>query len=410
MDDYAIRVKNVSKDFILPHNKKTSLKQAAIGLVKRDTSYEVQHALKDVSFEIKKGEFFGIVGRNGSGKSTLLKIMAGVYTPTNGGIKVNGSLVPFIELGVGFNPELSGRDNVFLNGALLGFSREEMEKMYDEIVAFAELEQFMDQKLKNYSSGMQVRLAFSIAIRAEGDILVLDEVLAVGDSAFQKKCYDYFDQLKLDKRTIVLVTHSMGTIEQFCDRAMILENGALLDVGEPTKIADLYNEQNLKISKESVARNNKKTQKDTESESTGLVAKIVSIETYSPKTGTKKNIFTYNEKIGIRYLIKTYEFIKSPTVGLAIHDKKKNHIFATNTPNIGVKLKDVEPNQTIQIEFIIDNTLGNNIYSISGAVASTNRSETYNRVHDIHHFEVGGWRMVNNITNPDHEIKIKYGG
>src|SRR5690606_7141480 len=151
--------------------------------------YEKQQVLKDINFEIKKGEFFGIVGRNGSGKSTLLKLLAGIYSPDSGHVQVNGKLVPFIELGVGFNPELTGRENVFLNGALLGFNRKEMESMYEEIVEFAELERFMDQKLKNYSSGMQVRLAFSIAIRAKADILVLDEVLAVGDEAFQKKCY-----------------------------------------------------------------------------------------------------------------------------------------------------------------------------------------------------------------------------
>src|SRR5690606_31573026 len=152
-------------------------------------TYEKQQVLKNISFEIKKGEFVGIVGRNGSGKSTLLKLLAGIYSPDKGSIEVNGKLVPFIELGVGFNPELTGRENVFLNGALLGFNRKEMQAMYKDIVEFAELERFMDQKLKNYSSGMQVRLAFSIAIRAQSDILLIDEVLAVGDAAFQQKCY-----------------------------------------------------------------------------------------------------------------------------------------------------------------------------------------------------------------------------
>lgn len=239
-NDYAIKVENVSKEFKLPHNKKSTLKQAAIGLVKRDNTYEVQKALQDVSFEIKKGEFFGIVGRNGSGKSTLLKIMAGVYTPTSGGVHVNGSLVPFIELGVGFNPELSGKDNVYLNGSLLGFSTSEMAEMYDDIVEFAELERFMDQKLKNYSSGMQVRLAFSIAIRAQGDILVLDEVLAVGDTAFQKKCHDYFRSVKDSGQTVVLVTHAMDTVEKYCDRAAILNNGELILEGKPEEVVAQY--------------------------------------------------------------------------------------------------------------------------------------------------------------------------
>ena len=179
------------------------------------------------------------MGRNGSGKSTLLKILAGIYYPSKGRILINGTLVPFIELGVGFNPELTGRENVYLNGALLGFSNKEMDAMYEDIWRFAELEQFQDQKLKNYSSGMQVRLAFSIAIRAKGDILVLDEVLAVGDAAFQQKCNDYFASLK-GNQTVILVTHSMENVRKFCDRAILIEDGRIIDDGDPKKIAEEY--------------------------------------------------------------------------------------------------------------------------------------------------------------------------
>src|SRR5580693_2394881 len=171
-DDIAIRVENVSKTFRLPHEKNTSLKGVLVNFYRHNRTYEKLEALKDVSFEVKKGEFFGIVGRNGSGKSTLLKLLAGIYSPDSGDIQINGKLTPFIELGVGFNPELTGRENVFLNGALLGFNRKEMNAMYGDIVNFAELHLFIDQKLKNYSSGMQVRLAFSIAIRARSDILL----------------------------------------------------------------------------------------------------------------------------------------------------------------------------------------------------------------------------------------------
>ena len=199
--EVAIRIDGLSKTFKLPHEKYTSVKSVFINFYRRKRTYELQQALKDVSFEIKKGEFFGIIGRNGSGKSTLLKLIAGIYTPTKGEIKISGSLTPFIELGVGFNEQLTGRENVYLNGALLGFNRKEMNTMYKDIVEFAELEKFMDQKLKNYSSGMQVRLAFSIAIRAKSDILLLDEVLAVGDIAFQQKCYDYFSNLKIQNKT-----------------------------------------------------------------------------------------------------------------------------------------------------------------------------------------------------------------
>jgi ABC-2 type transport system ATP-binding protein len=205
----------------------------------------MQSALKDITFDIKKGEFFGIVGRNGSGKSTLLKLLAGIYVPSKGDIAVNGTLTPFIELGVGFNPELTGRENVFLSGALLGFNRREMEAMYEDIVSFAELEKFMEQKLKNYSSGMQVRLAFSIAIRAQTDILLLDEVLAVGDAAFQQKCFTYFEELKERKKTVIFVSHDMDAVRRFCTNAIYIKDGDLIHKGTPSEIADIYLEQNM---------------------------------------------------------------------------------------------------------------------------------------------------------------------
>jgi ABC-2 type transport system ATP-binding protein len=243
MDKTSISVKQVSKSFKLPHEKHHGLKQAVINFRPRK-KYEVQHVLKDISFEIKKGEFFGIVGRNGSGKSTLLKLLAQIYTPDTGAISVNGTLTPFIELGVGFNPELTGRENVYMNGALLGFDRKQTDRMYDDIVHFAELEKFMDQKLKNYSSGMQVRLAFSIAIRSKSDILLVDEVLAVGDEAFQKKCTKIFETYKATDKTVVLVTHDMSAVERFCDRAMLIHDGRAIEVGDPRRIAKLYSASN----------------------------------------------------------------------------------------------------------------------------------------------------------------------
>ncbi len=251
MDDIAMKIEGVNKTFRLPHEKRTSIKGSVINLFRKQT-YEKQEALKDISFEVKKGEFFGIVGRNGSGKSTLLKLLAGIYSPDEGLININGSLTPFIELGVGFSPELTGRENVFLNGALLGFKRKEMSAMYDSIVEFAELERFMDQKLKNYSSGMQVRLAFSIAIRATSNILLLDEVLAVGDAAFQQKCYNHFEELKRQKTTVIFVSHDMGAVRRFCNRAVYIDKGLLVHEGTPADIADIYAEANINVEKEEV--------------------------------------------------------------------------------------------------------------------------------------------------------------
>ncbi len=238
-DDIAISVKNIHKSFRLPTERAWGLKQAIFNRLKGIKGYKEQKVLNGISFDIHRGEFVGIVGRNGSGKSTLLKSLAKIYFPEKGSVEINGNLIPFIELGVGFNPDLSGRENIYLNGAMLGFSNKEVDAMYDEIVDFAELRPFMDQKLKNFSSGMQVRLAFSIAIRARGDILLLDEVLAVGDAAFQKKCNDYFAEIK-GKQTVILVTHSMGNVRKYCDRAILIEEGKVKLDGDPQKVATAY--------------------------------------------------------------------------------------------------------------------------------------------------------------------------
>jgi len=224
----VIQVKNLSKSFIIPHQRHDSLVEylSHPGRIFKPSG-EKFTVLKDIDLDVYPGDFLGIMGRNGSGKSTLLKILAGIYSPTSGSVKVKGKMVPFLELGVGFNSELSGRENVFLNGIILGLSKSFLKEKYDEIVKFAELEKFMDMPLKNYSSGMQVRLAFSIAIMADADIYILDEVLAVGDIEFQKKCFNIFREYKKRKKTIILVTHSSASVRDFCNRAAFLKDGRL---------------------------------------------------------------------------------------------------------------------------------------------------------------------------------------
>jgi len=224
----VIQVKNLSKSFIIPHQRHDSLVEylSHPGRIFKPSG-EKFTVLKDIDLDVYPGDFLGIMGRNGSGKSTLLKILAGIYSPTSGSVKVKGKMVPFLELGVGFNSELSGRENVFLNGIILGLSRSFLKEKYDEIVKFAELEKFMDMPLKNYSSGMQVRLAFSIAIMADADVYILDEVLAVGDIEFQKKCFNIFREYKKKKKTIILVTHSSASVKDFCNRAAFLKDGRL---------------------------------------------------------------------------------------------------------------------------------------------------------------------------------------
>lgn len=363
-NDVAISVRNVSKTFRLPHERQTSIKGLIINGFRKRKSYEIQDALKGLNFEVKKGEFFGIVGRNGSGKSTLLKCIAGVYPPDSGEISVSGSLVPFIELGVGFNPELSGRDNVFLNGALLGFNRKQMEEMYDEIVEFAELEQFMDQKLKNYSSGMQVRLAFSIAIRAQGDILLLDEVLAVGDAAFQQKCLDYFSTLKRGNKTIVLVTHSMSTIERFCDKAILIENSKIKSIGDSSDIAGLYEEVILKTEVDKKDNEADKSQSNVKHD--GVTAKV-----NITQNGKQAKAFKAFEDLRITIEIenKKAENIPEAYVGLNIRNSEGEIVFAVQTEDeIGTFELKKRSKEDIIID--IDNIFTNGTYYISLSVAS----------------------------------------
>jgi ABC-type polysaccharide/polyol phosphate transport system ATPase subunit len=238
----ALAVRGISKSFVLPHQRQTTLKEVFLHPWAR-TAYERQAALTDVTFSIGQGEFFGIIGSNGSGKSTLLKVIAGIYRQDVGTVHVNGLLSPFIELGVGFNPELSARDNIRINATLLGLGKREIDRRFEEIVAFAELERFVDQKLKNYSSGMQVRLAYSIAIQVEFDILLLDEVLAVGDQSFQEKCMQTFEHFRQQGKTIVLVSHDLNAIQRFSDHVLLLEQGRCIDLGEPEDIIAEYTDR-----------------------------------------------------------------------------------------------------------------------------------------------------------------------
>jgi ABC-type polysaccharide/polyol phosphate transport system ATPase subunit/ABC-type polysaccharide/polyol phosphate export permease len=235
----AIRLQGVSKTFHLPHQKRTRLKERAAQRF-RSRPTDVLHALEDVGFDVAAGEFFGIVGRNGSGKSTLLRCIAGIYDIDAGSIDVDGRLSPCVEFGVGFNGDMTSRENALLSMVMLGLAPAEARARIDDVLAYAELEQFPELKLKNYSSGMRVRLAFSVALQVDADVLLIDEVLAVGDTAFQDKCFEEFDRMKREGRTILFVSHDMDAIERFCDRALLLERGEVVDIGEPGSIARQY--------------------------------------------------------------------------------------------------------------------------------------------------------------------------
>lgn len=398
--EHAIRVSSVSKSFVLPHERASSVKSAFTRLFRSKKGAETQRALRGISFEIKKGEFFGIVGRNGGGKSTLLKILAGIYQPTRGSVELRGKLVPFIELGVGFNPELTGRENVFLNGALLGYSRKEVLAMYDDIVQFAELERFMDQKLKNYSSGMQVRLAFSMAIRAEADVLLIDEVLAVGDADFQRKCFDYFRELKNSKTTVVFVSHDMNAVIEYCDRAALIENSRLVEVGKPETIAKKYNQLFIdqQESEESFVRAKKRKRWGDQA----IVVRTCATDKKSYKADDQKVL------VGVEVQA-TADVDNNVAVGFMIKNAAGTSILGTNTYEQQQIIRNLKKNEKIRVDWLVPNVFGDGKYYIDAAATSTDGSRTHDWREELAAFRVYREQYSPYPITPDMPVTIKRG-
>jgi len=376
-DTIAVEVKNVSKNFRLPHQKTTTVKKTFVHLLtawRTHQTVETQHALRDINFTLKKGEFFGILGRNGSGKSTLLKILAGIYQPNSGHVKIHGRLVPFIELGVGFNPELTGRDNVYLGGALLGFSRAEVDGMYQSIVDFAELGPFMDQKLRNYSSGMEVRLAFSLATRAHADILVVDEVLAVGDADFQRKCYDYFRRLKKTGVTVIFVSHDMNPVREYCDRAILVDDSRIVAVGSADEIATAYT---------------RLFNKDTAPEPDRP-------EDHAGQTRWGDGSISYDKPVvkpsGHLLTIKVRAHIKSdlehPVFGFGIKNAAGENILGTNTQIKRHQLGTLKAGTTLELNWSFDNLLADGLHALSITAHDTNGVQVFDWWEDATSFSI----------------------
>ena len=238
--DSIITVENVSMHFRMDKNHTTSLKEWVVSFLKGKQQYEEFHALENVTFDVKRGEIFGVIGRNGAGKSTLLKVVSGIYKPTSGKTVSAGRIAPMLELGSGFDMELSGHDNIFLNGAILGFSEEFLKRKYDEIVAFSELGEFIHQPIKTYSSGMMMRLAFSVATIVEPEILIVDEILAVGDASFQQKSRARMLELMQGGTTVLFVSHSIDQIREMCDRVLWLDHGQVKMLGDTQTVCDAY--------------------------------------------------------------------------------------------------------------------------------------------------------------------------
>lgn len=370
----ALEVRNVNKSFHLPTEQASGIKQAFINRLKGIKGYTEQHVLKNISFTVEEGDFFGIVGRNGSGKSTLLKLISQIYVPDSGEIIVNGKLVPFIELGVGFNPELTGRENIYLNGALLGFSHEEVNAMYDDIVAFAELEEFMDQKLKNYSSGMQVRLAFSIAIRADGAILVLDEVLAVGDEAFQRKCFNYFAELKKNKRTVILVTHSMDYILKFCNRAALIDKGHRLEIGHPGEIAQIYRGLNMQNEEKEKPNKVKRSNKIVGTKKDEIAVDI----NYRDTPDTLRFEVSIQSKVDLDDVVFTFVITKNtgePVYRWVTDERYGKDVF-------------IRSNQKTVVDIALQNIFPDGVFGVQIGVKKRDRTEEYLVIDDCINFEI----------------------
>ncbi|WP_288804839.1 ABC transporter ATP-binding protein [uncultured Bifidobacterium sp.] len=395
-DDVALRVSHVSKDFKLPYEKTNSLKGVVFNTIRRQNGYTIQHVLKDISFEIKKGDFFGIVGKNGSGKSTLLKIISRIYSPNTGKVQVNGKLVPFIELGVGFNPELTGRENVYLNGAMLGFTREEIDDMYDDIVDFAELGDFMEQKLKNYSSGMQVRLAFSVAIKSQGDILVLDEVLAVGDEAFQKKCQDYFFEAKREKKTIILVTHSMSDVRKFCNKAMLIQDGVISKFGMPDDVASAYSDYFLEKQQKAVQKDNEGVRLEH-----GNGIRMVDVQVTT--NGRSTQLLDINQNFTIKIVFECDRDIPCGVFAINLIDQQGRVALATS--NKVNSDKDTFTKGRHEIIFKIENVLASGDYHVNIAAASGD--DLLLKQSTVYQFQVRKAKLYDqSLTHPKISVKL----
>ncbi len=320
----AISVKNVAKKFVLFHESRKTIREHILRFWKKNKK-EIFYALKDISFDVKEGEFFGIIGRNGSGKSTLLKMIAGVYQPTKGHISKDGLISPFLELGVGFNEELTARENIYMNGTILGLTRAEIDKRFDSIVEFAELHKFVDMKLKHFSSGMQLRLAFSVAIQVDADILLLDEVLAVGDGSFQQKCFETFRLFKKAGKTIVFVSHDLGSMRQFCNRVMYLKDGNVEAIGDPNEVIDKY----LYTDKSQDETKSEEGEKDLVKNQKPI--EITAVD-FIDKFGHENKTYLTGDRFMIRVHYKTnVSEVVEPVLGIAVYRDDGTHIYGTNT-------------------------------------------------------------------------------
>ncbi len=346
-----VAVRGVSKSFRIPEQRVHTLKERALH-PRRKIGYQTFQALRDISFAVQPGEFFGIAGRNGSGKSTLLKCMAGIYQ-FDGDIWVRDRLSTFIELGVGFNMDLAARDNVVMNGLMMGLSPREARKRYDAVIDFAELHEFRDLKLKNYSSGMQVRLAFSVAIQVDAEILLIDEVLAVGDASFQQKCFDVFNRMRDEGKTIVFVTHDMSALRRFCHRAVLLERGSMVHIGEPKDVADQYLEINFGRDPEALGRGEHVGDGD---------ARVNEVWVENDQ-GQRTQAVPQGQRITLRVLVSFMVPVEDPQCSVYVHNEDQQAVLVASSWVQHDRSGSYAAGESVMFSFSFENVLAPGRYS-----------------------------------------------
>ena len=382
----TISVEHVTKRFRIPVDRSTTLKYRATHPFST-ARYRELMAVDDVSFEVAEGEFLGIIGSNGSGKSTLLKILAGIYRATSGSVAIDGAVSPFLELGVGFNPELTARENVLVNGAILGLSRQELQRRMDGILHFAELENFADQKLKNFSSGMQVRLAFTVAIQADAAILLMDEVLAVGDVRFQAKCFETFARYKREGKTVVLVTHDLSGVDMHCDRALLMDHGKITAEGSAADVTAIYRRRSGEEVGQDAAELNPDAPEPTHFGTGAVRFRAVRVEGGSGD-GTTQH-FESGSPLRIHLELEARDAVDDLIVGFSIRRSDGTLVSGHNTQVERVRLPALGAGDCLCLAYTVDRlALLDGIWRVDAAAVSASTSTTFDWVSKAAQFSV----------------------
>jgi ABC-type polysaccharide/polyol phosphate transport system ATPase subunit len=397
--ELAVRAESVAKTFRIPQEPVHTLKERVLHPMRRRRVDELP-ALRDVSFEVRRGECFGIVGRNGSGKSTLMKCLSGIYRADAGEMWMRGRMAPFIELGVGFNPELTASDNVLLNAIMLGLTPAEARARFDDIIAFAELEEFVDLKLKNYSSGMQVRLAFSVMVHVDADVLLIDEVLAVGDAAFQRKCYDALAEARGRNQTILLVSHDMDQVQRFCDRALLLERGHIAAMGDSTMVARRYHELNLATP----AR--RATVEASFADGPGNAGATVVEAWVQDGAGTRTDQLAQGAPMAACALVRFEAPVDEPVIGFSLADASGRQVFLATTEWDEEETGSYGPGEVVVAALSFDNWFSPGVYTVGVQVTAGGGEEVLANEKAAVSFSTHGERSGAGVVDVPHRFHL----